>query len=50
LIFLIRSNESDKTKIDDNKSIKLLNLKLKNTKVKNNTKIIDIFLILFFKL
>tara|TARA_E500000331_G_scaffold255760_1_gene246407 strand:- start:726 stop:878 length:153 start_codon:yes stop_codon:yes gene_type:complete len=50
LIILIRSNEKDKTKIDNNKSIKLLNLRLKNTKVKNNTNISDIFLILFFKL
>ena len=44
------SNENDKTKTDTNKSIKLLNLRLKNTKIKNNTNIREILLNLFFKL
>jgi len=50
LIFFINKNESDKIAIDINKKIKLLNLKLKKIKVKNNTIILNIFIILFFKL
>ena len=50
LIFFINNNENDKMAIENNKKIKLLNLKLKKIKVKNITIILSIYLILFFKL
>jgi|TARA_B110000971_G_scaffold202687_1_gene222642 hypothetical protein len=46
----MKINKKENITMDNNKNIKLLNLKLKKIKIKNNAIIIEKFLILFFNL
>jgi len=46
----MKINKKENITMDNNKNIKLLNLKLKKIKIKNNAIIIEKILILFFNL
>jgi|TARA_B110000444_G_scaffold9832_1_gene8442 hypothetical protein len=46
----MKTNKKENITNDSNKNIKLLNLKLKKIKIKNDPTIMNIFLILFFNL